>query len=50
MESIAELRKNYTRGELSEQDVPQEPFGLFQTWFESHARAVPRSARGSRAT
>jgi len=39
MESIAELRKNYTRGELSEQDVPQEPFGLFQTWFEQAVKA-----------
>ena len=39
MESIAELRKNYTRGELSEQDVPQEPFRLFQTWFEQAVQA-----------
>jgi pyridoxamine 5'-phosphate oxidase len=39
MESIAELRKNYTRGELSEQDVPQEPLSLFQTWFEQAVQA-----------
>jgi pyridoxamine 5'-phosphate oxidase len=39
MESIAELRKNYTRGELSEHDVPQEPFSLFQTWFEQAVQA-----------
>jgi pyridoxamine 5'-phosphate oxidase len=39
MESIAELRKNYTRGELSEQDVPQEPFRLFHTWFEQAVQA-----------
>jgi pyridoxamine 5'-phosphate oxidase len=39
MESIAELRKNYARGELSEQDLPQEPFGLFQTWFEQAVQA-----------
>ena len=39
MESIAELRKNYTRGELSEQDVPQEPLRLFQTWFEQAIQA-----------
>lgn len=39
MESIAELRKNYTRGELSEQDVPQEPFSLFQAWFEQAVKA-----------
>ena len=39
MESIAELRKNYTRGELSEQDAPQEPFSLFETWFEQAVKA-----------
>jgi pyridoxamine 5'-phosphate oxidase len=39
MESIAELRKNYTRGELSEQNVSQEPFSLFQTWFEQAVKA-----------
>lgn len=39
MESIAELRKNYTRGELSEQDVPREPFSLFQAWFEQAVKA-----------
>jgi pyridoxamine 5'-phosphate oxidase len=39
MESIAELRKNYTRGELSEQDAPQEPFSLFQAWFEQAVKA-----------
>ena len=39
MESIAELRKNYTHGQLSEQDVPQEPIGLFHLWFEQAVKA-----------
>ena len=39
MESIAELRKNYTHGQLSEQDVPEEPVSLFQHWFEQAVKA-----------
>lgn len=39
MESIAELRKNYTHGQLSEQDVPEKPVSLFQLWFEQAVKA-----------
>lgn len=39
MESIAQLRKNYTHGQLSESDVPKEPFSLFHTWFEQAVKA-----------
>ena len=39
MESIAELRKNYTHGQLSEQDVLEEPVSLFQLWFEQAVKA-----------
>jgi pyridoxamine 5'-phosphate oxidase len=39
MESIAQLRKNYTHGQLSEGDVPSEPFSLFHTWFDQAVKA-----------
>lgn len=37
--SLAALRKNYTLGQLSEKDVPQDPIELFQTWFAQASRA-----------
>ena len=33
MDSIAQLRKNYTFGQLSESEVPHNPLPLFQLWF-----------------
>ena len=39
MESIAQLRKNYTHGQLSVSDVPCEPFSLFHTWFDQAVKA-----------
>lgn len=37
--SLAALRKNYTLGQLSEKDVPQDPIELFETWFAQASRA-----------
>lgn len=37
--SLAALRKNYTLGQLSEKDVPQDPITLFETWFAQASRA-----------
>jgi len=34
MMSLAELRKNYTLGGLSEAEAGHEPFQLFRQWFE----------------
>ena len=34
MNSIAQLRKNYTFGQLTETEVPANPLTLFQVWFE----------------
>jgi pyridoxamine 5'-phosphate oxidase len=34
MDSIAQLRKNYTFGQLSELEVPRDPLKLFQLWFD----------------
>ena len=34
MDSIAQLRKNYTFGQLSETEVPRDPLPLFQLWFD----------------
>ena len=34
MDSIAQLRKNYTFGQLSETEVPENPLPLFQLWFD----------------
>ena len=39
MNTIAELRKNYARGQLSETDVPADPLALFHTWFEQAMNA-----------
>jgi pyridoxamine 5'-phosphate oxidase len=39
MDSIAQLRKNYTFGQLSETEVPQDPLQLFQLWFEQAMKA-----------
>ena len=39
MDSIAQLRKNYTFGQLSETDVPGNPLPLFQLWFDQAVRA-----------
>ena len=39
MDSIAQLRKNYTFGQLSETDVPGNPLPLFKLWFDQAVRA-----------
>ena len=39
MDSIAQLRKNYTFGQLSETDVPDNPLPLFKLWFDQAVRA-----------
>ena len=39
MDSIAQLRKNYTFGQLSETEVPQQPLPLFQLWFDQAIKA-----------
>ena len=39
MDSIAQLRKNYTFGQLSETDVPGNPMPLFKLWFDQAVRA-----------
>jgi pyridoxamine 5'-phosphate oxidase len=39
MDSIAQLRKNYTFGQLSETEVPANPLSLFQLWFEQAIKA-----------
>jgi pyridoxamine 5'-phosphate oxidase len=39
MDSIAQLRKNYTLGQLSETDVPADPMPLFKLWFDQAVRA-----------
>jgi pyridoxamine 5'-phosphate oxidase len=39
MDSIAQLRKNYTFGKLSETDVPADPLSLFQVWFDQAVSA-----------
>ncbi len=40
MDSIAQLRKNYTFGQLSETDVPADPMLLFQLWFDQAVKAA----------
>ncbi len=32
---MKDLRQNYTRGQLLEQDLPEEPFSLFENWFQN---------------
>ncbi|QWE17124.1 pyridoxamine 5'-phosphate oxidase [Polynucleobacter sp. AP-Nino-20-G2] len=39
MDTIAQLRKNYTFGQLSETEAPSNPISLFQTWFEQAIKA-----------
>ena len=39
MDSIAQLRKNYTFGQLSEVEVPHNPLPLFQLWFDQAVKA-----------
>jgi pyridoxamine 5'-phosphate oxidase len=39
MDSIAQLRKNYTFGQLSETEVPRDPMPLFQLWFDQAIQA-----------
>ena len=39
MDSIAQLRKNYTFGQLSETEVPSNPLSLFQLWFDQAVKA-----------
>jgi pyridoxamine 5'-phosphate oxidase len=39
MDSIAQLRKNYTFGQLTETEVPPNPLTLFQLWFEQAVKA-----------
>jgi len=39
MDSIAQLRKNYTFGQLSEAEVPHDPLPLFQLWFDQAVKA-----------
>jgi pyridoxamine 5'-phosphate oxidase len=39
MDSIAQLRKNYTFGQLSETEAPPNPLSLFQVWFDQAVKA-----------
>jgi pyridoxamine 5'-phosphate oxidase len=39
MDSIAQLRKNYTFGQLSETEVPPNPLTLFQVWLDQAIKA-----------
>ena len=39
MDPIAQLRKNYTFGQLSETEVPPNPLSLFQLWFDQAVKA-----------
>ena len=39
MDSSAQLRKNYTFGQLSETEVPHNPLVLFQLWFDQAVKA-----------
>jgi pyridoxamine 5'-phosphate oxidase len=39
MNSIAQLRKNYTLDQLTEAEVPHNPLPLFQLWFEQAVKA-----------
>jgi len=39
MDSIAQLRKNYTFGQLSETEVPRDPMPLFKLWFDQAVQA-----------
>lgn len=39
MDSIAQLRKNYTFGQLTETEVPLDPLALFEIWFDQAVKA-----------
>jgi pyridoxamine 5'-phosphate oxidase len=39
MDSLAQLRKNYTFGQLSETEAPKQPLPLFQLWFDQAVKA-----------
>ncbi|SNX29278.1 Pyridoxamine 5'-phosphate oxidase [Polynucleobacter meluiroseus] len=39
MDPIAQLRKNYTFGQLDETDIATDPLALFQVWFEQAIKA-----------
>ena len=39
MDPIAQLRKNYTFGQLSETEVSSNPLDLFQVWFDQAVKA-----------
>ena len=39
MDTIAQLRKNYTFGQLSETEVPHNPLVLFHLWFDQAVKA-----------
>lgn len=32
--NLADYRKNYIKGELLESEIPEDPYELFQVWFE----------------
>ena len=37
-QTLADMRRDYTRDGLSEDNAPDEPFGLFRQWFEDAVR------------
>ncbi len=39
MKSVADLRKDYTHGGLSETEAGDDPIALFQTWFQAALQA-----------
>jgi pyridoxamine 5'-phosphate oxidase len=39
MPSLAEMRENYTRGGLSEDEAGHDPFALFRVWFDAAVEA-----------
>ena len=39
MKSVADLRKDYTHGGLSEAEAGDDPIALFQAWFDAALRA-----------
>ena len=41
--AIADMRRNYTAGELERQDLKADPLIQFQTWFDSAAHARGKS-------
>lgn len=41
--AIADMRRNYTAGELERQDLKADPLDQFQSWFESAAHARGKS-------